>query len=62
LIPGKRKETAMEKIKDGSTTDIAMSSRREEILNAAEAILSEERRAALEGKMRQRKMRLLSTT
>jgi len=52
----------MEKIKDGSTTDIAMSSRREEILNAAEAILSEERRAALEAKMRQRKMRLLSTT
>lgn len=50
----------MEKIIEGSNADIATPSRRDEIRDAAEAILSEERRAAMEVKMRQRKMRLLS--
>lgn len=55
------KDTRMEEIKDETSAAIAAPSRREEIRHAAEAILSEERRAALDMKMRQRKMRLLVT-
>jgi len=50
----------MEKVKEGSTADVVTPWRREEIRHAVEAILAEERRAALEVKMRQKKMRLLS--
>jgi hypothetical protein len=51
----------MEKMKQEAPAAMPPLSRREEIRHAAEAILAEERRAALEVKMRQKKMRLLTT-
>jgi len=51
----------MEDFDEGSATKNVASSRRDEIRHAAEAILSEERRAFLDMKMRQKKMRLLTS-
>ena len=51
----------MEDLDAESASKSAISSRRDEIRHAAEAILDEERRAALDVKMRQKKMRLLNT-
>lgn len=51
----------MENFDEGSASKTVVSSRRDEIRHAAEAILNEERRAALDMKMRQKKMRLLNT-
>jgi hypothetical protein len=51
----------MEDFDEGSASKNVISSRRDEIRHAAEAILNEERRAALDVKMRQKKMRLLTT-
>lgn len=51
----------MEEFDQRSGTTNAAPSRRDEIQRAAEAILHEERRAALDTKMRQKKMRVLSS-
>lgn len=51
----------MENFDEGSASKNVASSRRDEIRHAAEAILNEERRASLDMKMRQKKMRLLTS-
>lgn len=51
----------MEDFDEESAPKNVTSSRRDEIRHAAEAILDEERRAALDVKMRQKKMRVLNT-
>jgi len=51
----------MEDFDEEPVSKNVISSRRDEIRHAAEAIINEERRAALDMKMRQKKMRVLNT-